>query len=240
MSMILTLKGHTSNLSINFTPALYLDPNFDYGLALLSFHSYNSIPNIEIDQKFYLYENNDPTKDLVIEFPEGAYEIEDIEKYIRRALKLDRNPNADKIFSLKPNNNTLKCEIFSEKYAVDFRPVDSIGRTLGFSKKLLLQNDLHKSDLPVNIIKVRTVHLDSNITVGAFYNDRPSHTIYEFPITVDPGFAIDETPTHLIYLPIVNRRQINNITVNILDQNFEPVNFRGEEIIVRLEIRKLM
>lgn len=227
MSIILTLKGHSSVLSTDFQPPIQLDQ--DYGLALLSFHSYNSIPNIEEGSKFYLI---DKGKEVTIALSEGSYEIGDIETFIQQTLK------SDKSFSLKPNNNTIKCEIYSEKYSVDFRPNDSIGRILGFSKRLLESGVRHSSDLPVNIIKVRTIHIDTNITSKAFYNDKPSHTIYEFAVSVDPGFAIDETPQHIIYLP-VNGKEIHNITLRILNQDSELVNFRGEEIIVRLELRPI-
>lgn len=72
-------------------------------------------------------------------------------------------------FTLKPNNNnTLKCEIFSKLYWIDF--------------KQLLPPNIHSSNLPVKIIQVRTVHMDCCITVGAFHNSRPSHIIYEFAI----------------------------------------------------------
>lgn len=227
MSLILTLKGRSSILSTDFVPPIELDSDYNYGLALLSFHSYNSIPNIE--KNSYLYIANKK-----ISIPEGSYEIGDIEEFIKEKLQV----TDDEIFSLKPNNNTLKCEIFC-KYPIDFTHKDSIGTILGFSPKVLDPGILHSSDLPVNIIKVRTIHIDSNITSGAFYNNKISHTIYEFAIAVDPGFAIDETPQHLIYLPVVNRNELHNITLRILDQDSEIVNFRGEEIIVRLELKKL-
>lgn len=235
MSLILTLKGRSSTLSIDFVPPLQLDSNYNYGLALLSFHSYNSIPNIEAGSKFYLA--TEKNKKTILDLPEGSYEISDIEAHIKKLLGVQqRNEN---IFSLKPNNNTLKCEIFSNTYYIDFRQEDSISEILGFSKKLLEPNIVHSSDLPVNIVKVRTIHLDSNITSGAFYNDRPSHTLYEFAAGVDPGFAIDETPQHLIYLPVTNRQEIHNITINVLDQDTNLINFRGEELIVRLELKQL-
>lgn len=96
---------------------------------------------------------------------------------------------------------------------------------------------VHESDLPVQIVKVRTIHIDSNITIGSYYNDKPTHTIYEFAIQDDPGFAIDEVPKNLIYLPVF-KRTINNITLDILDHNFKLVNFRGKEIIIRLELKR--
>lgn len=230
MSVILTLKGRTSTLSIDFVPPIELNPAFHYGLALLSFHSYNSIPNIDKGSKFHL--SNSAGEQLVIELAEGSYEISDIEAYIKQHLPKSTT------FSLTPNNNTLKCEIFCKEYSIDFQQSRGIGHILGFSSRLLEPNKLHSSDLPVNIIKVRTIHIDCNITTGAFYNEKPSHTIYEFAVGVDPGFAIDETPQHLIYLPIINRSHIHNITLKILNQEFLPVNFRGEEIIIRLELKQ--
>lgn len=229
--MLLTLTGHSSVLSADFHPPILVDK--PYGLALLSFHSYNSIPNIEEGSKLYLTDSKSKKK-TIIRLPEGSYEIGDIELYIQTKL----GTKSEKLFSLKPNNNTLKCEIYSELFDIDFRPADSIGKILGFSKQLLKVGDYHSSDLPVNIIKVRTIHIDTNITSGAFYNHKPSHTIHEFAVGVDPGFSIDEKPQKLIYLP-VNKTEIYNITLRILDQSGELVNFRGEEIIVRLELTAL-
>lgn len=74
---------------------------------------------------------------------------------------------------------------------------------------------------------MRTIHLYSNITVGAFYN-RPYHISYEYAASVNPGFTIDETPQHLIYL------------IGILDQATELVDFRREKIIICLELKQLM
>ncbi|CAH1972754.1 unnamed protein product [Acanthoscelides obtectus] len=92
------------------------------------------------------------------------------------------------VFSLKLNLNTLKCELYSSVHGINFQPKDSIAYVLGYSPSRVLEPRIyHQSDLPVNIVKVRTIHIDSNITVGAFYNDRPSHTIYEFSITDEAG-----------------------------------------------------
>lgn len=234
MSLILTLKGRSSTLSTTFVPPIPLHPHNTYGLALLNFHSYNSIPNIEKGSKVYLIDKKTKKK-FTIQLPEGAFEISAIEELVRKQLQT----SSEKIFYLKPNNNTLQCELYSEQYSIDFQPNDGIASLLGFSPRLLQAGTLYKSDLPVNIIKVRTIHIDSNITSGAFYNDTPSHTLYEFAIGVDPGFAIDETPTHLIYLPVVNRSEIHNLSLRVLDQDSQMVNFRGEEIIIRLELKTL-
>lgn len=61
-----------------------------------------------------------------------------------------------------------------------------------FFKRLFEITKLHNCDVSINIKKIRTIQLDRNITVRAFYN-RPSHTIYEFVVAIDPDFAVDGT-----------------------------------------------
>lgn len=243
MSQIFTLSGRSSTLSVDFYNPIELDPLYDYSLALIGFHTYNSIPNVEegVNNKFYYWEFGDKTKEKVINIPTGSYEISDIESYLQKKLipsGVTQIEEHSDYFSLKPNNNTLKCEIKS-KHEINFTPKDSLATLLGYSTQVLEPNILYQSDLPVKIVKVITIHVDCNITAGAFYNNKPSHTIFEFGLKVDPGYAIDIEPNNLIFLPVTNKSEIHNITLTILDQNSEPVNFRGEEIIVRLELRKV-
>lgn len=231
------LRVNSTNHIFSFRPStpIVLDPKKDYELALRSFNSYNSIPNIEQNDKFYYIDQRNKLN--VIEFPTGCYEITDIEAFIRTKMGLENATNPEQHFSLKPNNNTLKCEIFSKYYTISFKEPNNIGHILGFSRKHLSPNQTHSSDLPVKIIKVSTIHFDANITLGSFDGDRPAHTIYEFAIKVDPGYAINETPLNLLYLPVIPQREITNITVLALDQEGHPVNFRGENSTLVLELR---
>lgn len=230
MSQTFTLKGRTSCLSIDINPPIDLDPRFSYSLALISVSTWNSIPNIEPGKNKFYYSINGTEN--VLEIPTGSYEISDIEAYLQNKL----SPSDKIVISLKPNNNTLKCELKCI-YDINFTPEDSIGKILGFSQKSLNKNYLHESDLPVEIIPVATIRIECNIISGTYYTSNPSHTLYEFTPTVDPGYSIIIEPRNLIYLP-VNRKNIDNITINILDQEARPVNFRGEEIIIRLELKK--
>lgn len=236
MSQTFTLTGVSSRLSADIYPPLLLDPKYEYSLALTGFHTYNSIPNIEDGRNKLYYYQGSTLKTVTI--PTGAYEVGDIERYLQKIIvpQPASKDEMDEFFSLKPNTNTLKCELKSV-YDIDFTRKDNIGVLLGFSAKKLPKKQLHESDRPVNIVKVSTIRVECNIINGSYYNGKPSHTLFEFSPMVDPGFAIDIEPKNLVYLP-VNRHIISNISVNILDQGSYPINFLGEQIIVRLELKR--
>lgn len=265
-STTFTLRGVGHVLSSDYFPPIELDSSETYALGLIGLYTYHSIPNvIEGANKFYYddkvitipvgsYEINNIEDYIneklknekndggniegafsVISVPAAAAlpEINNIVDYINDG---DRN-NGD-AFSLKANNNTLQCEIKS-KYCINFEHDDSIGRMLGFSPKILVENVKHESDLPVQIIKVETIRVECSITSSAYYNAQASHTLYEFSPQVEPGFAIVIEPQHVIYLPINKRDRIDNITLTLLDQQGRPVDFRGEQIVIRLELKKM-
>lgn len=238
-SYIFTLSGRRTNeLSVDFNPPIELDEKFNYSLALIGFHTYHSIPNIDAsNSKFYYKDEGGEDKGVVI--PTGSYEIADIEHFLQNYLHTQYPSQHDDetLLYLKPNNNTLKSEIESNILDIDFRPNDSVGRLLGFSNRLLEKKKRHESDLPVDIVKVVTIRVNCNMVVGSYTNGHRTHTLFEFSPSVQPGYAINIEPNNLIYLPI-NTHRIENISVTLLDQKSRPVDFRDEEIIVRLELKK--
>lgn len=256
-SRIFTFVGNESIISTDFAYPIELDSknNAEYGLALIGFHSYNSIPNIEEgENKFIYYENVKNSgstssthqtiipKKKTVTIPTGSYEIEDIENYLRTQIipQNVKNELYDEYLSIKPNNNTLQCEIYSDKYTIDFSSKNgTIANLLGFSNKILPPKIKHKSDLPVNIIKVRSIQIECNIVTNSYFKNKMAHTLYSFAIDVDPGYAINEIPKHLIYLDINVKDKITNISFRIVDQNFKPINFRGEDIVIHVELKKL-
>lgn len=84
-------------------------------------------------------------------------------------------------------------------------------------------------------MKVRIINIDSNNTAGV----KPSQIKYKFAVGFDPGFVINETSQHLIYLPTINGREIHNLILKIHNQDSVLVNIRGEEIIIRQDLKEL-
>lgn len=198
----------------------------DWELGLVDLTTYNSIPNIETNynDKFYYGE------DKMIIIPEGSYELEDIETFIKS--KLDKEIT----FSLKANNNTLKAELYcSEK--INFEKQHSLAKVLGFKPQIYNANTQHISDLPIDIIKVNSICVECNVTRGSFLNGVEGHVIHEFYPAEPPGYKIIEIPKNMIYLPVI-AQTINNLTISLRDQDGNLVNFRGERISVRLHLRR--
>lgn len=139
-------------------------------------------------------------------------------------------------FDLRINKNTLKCQMVCSQ-PIDFTRSNSIGSLLGFSSRILEPNVVHESDSSIDIFRVNALRLECNITAGAYMNNMPVHTIHEFCPSVPPGYKIIEVPRNVIYLPVAVRT-IRSLNIKIVDQNNDLVNFRGENITIRIHIKK--
>ena len=78
--------------------------------------------------------------------------------------------------------------------------------------------------------------MENHVTTGAYNNNRKVHTIHEFFPTAPPGYKIIEVPSYVIHLPIAVKT-IHHIQLQIVDQDRDLVNFRGETITIRLHIK---
>lgn len=206
----------------------------------LDIHGNNKI-YVSFNNKFYIdepEEEKDGGKEdeynftaNVITIPTGCYETDDIEKFLVNTL-------SEINLQLRINRNTLKCEIFCTQ-DLDFRPNDTIGSLLGFGKQILIRNQWHTSSGIIDILRVNIMRIECDIVTGSYINNKPAHILYSFFPTVESGFNIVHTPQNVVYLPITVRESIESISIRIIDQNNQLVNFRGEKINVKINIKKL-
>lgn len=224
MSLTYALTGTSSQLSCDYFPPIELAGEYECGLVDLQ--TYNSIPNIDEGNNLFHIGSE------IIEIPIGSYELDDIADYINKKMK----NNDDNVIVLFANNNTLKSELIANA-KVYFNKDCSIGSLLGFSKRILEPHIRHSSDLPVNITRVSAIRVECNIIEGSYSNSIKSHILHEFSPMVEPGYKIVEVPKNVIYLPL-NTRAISTLTIRIVDQNGDLINFRGEQITIRLHLRR--
>ncbi|CAH2012848.1 unnamed protein product [Acanthoscelides obtectus] len=132
----------------------------------------------------------------------------------------ERNESkVDEMFSLKANTHTLKCELHS---VFDIALSNSMASLLGLKNNIFPRNKIYTSNLPVNITPIRIIRIisvDCGLISGAYCDGNEMHTY----TSVKPR----------------GRQFIDNITLEILDDVGNLVNFRGEKIIVKLELRRL-
>lgn len=229
-SFTLTLSGRSSLLEAWYFPPIELSPSKSYSVGLVQLLTYNSIPNIDDGRNKFYFEKDDMRVRIII--PTGNYEIEDINKYLKKELLAWKIP-----FNLKANDRTLTSEIeTSNNIAIDFTEPDSIGQLLGFQGEILRNSTFYRASSPPDILHVNSIRIECNVTSSAYINDQRVHTIHEFFPSIPPGYKIIEVPAQVIYLPIVVQT-IDHLQLKIVDQESRSVNFRGETITVRLHIK---
>lgn len=217
-----------SVISVDYYPPIDLGNHNEFMLGLISFQTFNTIPNINSNNNTIKIGNH------IIVIPTGAYEISHLNNYIQEQVK---NLNFNCTFDLEGNVNTFDC-ILTCSHDVDLSSPNSVASLLGFDHVKLPANVVHVSTHPVNILKINTIKILCNLTTNSYENGYENHILHEFFPTVPPGYRIVETPHNVIYLPITTNL-IRNITLKIVDQDGEVVNFQDEVITIRLHLKKL-
>src|SRR5664279_1604271 len=135
--------GSSQNFTVYFESALQLDREKQYEIGLVSADIWHSWFNVNSSNNKFRYHNGSKWIDVTI--PSGAYNLDDISNEIKSIV------NDDSII-IRPNFNTLKCEIeIKSPYQIDFTIDNSIRSILGFDRILLNNPGKHEGEYGVNI-----------------------------------------------------------------------------------------
>jgi len=84
--LILTLTGKSSVLAVNYSPAINLSDD-NYELDLMLFETYHTISNINASNNKFYFDKDDAK----ITIPEGSYELQAINEFLKRAISQKRS-----------------------------------------------------------------------------------------------------------------------------------------------------
>lgn len=232
-SFTVTFTGKTSVLRADFFPEITLDPNANYCCALLDFTTYNSIPNVIENQNNEIKFNCQNEQSVTISLPSGAYEVEDILKYLKWEFDAHQ---ISFTYEISAASSSVGIEFDTDVEWIDGTLLNVIGFE---NKKTFEKNTTYKSERIVKITNIDIIRIECDIVSGSYINGKLSHTIHQFShCKVDPGYKFIEVPRHLIYLP-VKEKHLQSIQIAIVDQNGRLINFRGEQISCRIHIKKV-
>ena len=118
---------------------------------------------------------------------------------------------------------------------VDFTIPNSIRTVLGFNSAIYAKGR-HLSEHNVNIMKINSIFVHTDIIGSTYVNGSQTPVIYSFFPNIPPGGKIIVQPKVLIYLP-VSLSVISRLTSWLTDEENNPLNLRGEELTIKYHLR---
>ena len=218
--------------------------NKQFKIAVTFLSAYNGIFNVtNLNNKFYFTKSiTDDDHYTLITFSLGAYEIESLHDEIKRIIiDLGLYTEANYPFKIKPNFSSLGSfiEISNEESAISFKPSDSIGSLLGFSKATIYE-EYNLSDNPVDILSFDNIFLECDIAQGMIFKGKRSGIIHNFTMDVSPGYKYTEKfRVGLQSYMMETKDFISSINLKLINEYCNLVSFNGETVTFRLSIKEV-
>ena len=148
--------------------------NKQFKVAVTFLTGYNGIFDItDKNKKFYFIKSvTDEDGYIKITIPPGAYENENLNNEIKRAIIDEHYTEADYPFKIKPNFSTVRSiiEISPQGPAMSFMFDDSIRDFLRFNARTLYE-EYNLSPIPVDILSFDIIFLETDIAQGMTFKE---------------------------------------------------------------------
>lgn len=224
------MVGATFRGSEYFSPALKFETTPMMALDYIS--TYNSIHNI-VNCSIEISIVGLP--DVIINIPNGAYDITDLNKYIQEILKA-KITNTSNVFSIIPKETTGKSEI-NFKFPIDRVTLnDLLKKVLGFNNSVL-SNTKNISDNNVNILSVNIINVEVSNIEGSTVNGVKKTIIYSFFPDVQFGYKINKDINNPFFLP-TSDKTISRIYIRLTDQNNKIIDNNNEVVDLRFLLQE--
>lgn len=229
-SCYIVCRGNDSKIRTSFSPIIET-PRCE--IAVVGLSTYYSYPNItDKNNKLDICDEKSHHK---ISLPKGCYEIDDINKYIRKLFGWKEGYEVVKIGS---DTVTLRTHISitNKAWHVIFPEENSLGNILGFESGDYVGNKTYISQKIANILSVNNILVQCDVISGSTINGKPSPVIFNYSPNVQAGRKIVAEPVVPIYLP-VSVDHIHELSVWITDQDNNLLDLQKEDIVVTFHLR---
>ena len=123
-SFNIIISDNTSSIRTTFSPPLIFPQDCHYEMAVCSLETYYSFPNIDESNNRLLVSFDKGSTWELLKIPTGCYEIEAINKEVKRLVVAAGGKKGD--VTITPNLNTLQCIlVLKDNIAVNFNLDDS-------------------------------------------------------------------------------------------------------------------
>ena len=208
---------------------------------------YNGIFNVtNSNNKFYFLKSITDDDHIIITIPPGAYEIESLNKEIKRIIIDEEHyTETNYPFNIKPNFSTLGSiiEISTQgpviTPVITFVPNDSIGHLLGFNKTTIFE-EYNLSPNPVDILSFDNNFIETDIAKGLIFKNKRSGIFHNFTMDVDPGYKyIEKFHGGVQWYMMESKDIISSICFKLKNENNQLVSFNGQSLTFRLSIKEI-
>ena len=217
--------------------------NKQFKIAITFLSGYNGIFNVtDKNIKFYFAKSITDDDFIHIILPKGAYEIESLNKEVKRIIIDEGHYNqVNYPFTIKPNFSTLGSiiEISTRGPIISFQPDDSIGNLLGFNKRTIYE-EYNLSPNPVDILSFDNIFIECDIAHGMIFKGKRSGIIFNFAMNVDPGYRyIEKFHGGVQWYMMESKDNISSISFKLKNENDNLVSFNGQNLTFRLSIKEI-
>jgi hypothetical protein len=210
-------------------------------MALIEWRGFNSIDNVNAalyNNHIIEYSNGGPPIQVII--PDGIYNVAQINAEVRNSLVANTLPPTSIVIT--PNTAQGKIQI---QVAAGFTVNLNASNIYSFFGFTLAQSPIVGATTVLGANKadfangVAAYLLRCDAITGTALNANASDVMYIYTPNNKPNASINISPSHPVFLPLKNNKEIRSIRVYVTDDRGRRVSYRGEQTTYQLEFRRV-
>ena len=213
-------------------------------IAITFLTGYNGVFNVTNSNIKFNFKKTITDEDgfIQISIPQGAYEIENLSKEIRRIITdKEYYPEANYPLTITTNFSTLGSIIENSPQGplVSFMFADNIRDLLGFMARTLY-GEYNLSLNPVDILSIDNIFLECNIAQGMSFRGRKTGIFQNFATDVIPVYKYIEKFRDVVqWYMMESKDNISTVCFKMKNETNQLVSFNGQSITFRLSIQEI-